>query len=827
MPSGGPTVAKAFVAIIPTTQGAQKAIADGFLPAAEKAGLGAGATSGEALTESMAATIKKGAVKVAGAIAAIGVGKAFVDLTRGAIDAYSSMEQLTGGIETIFGEDTGRRVEEMASTAFRRVQMSANDYMEAVTGFSASLIQSMGGDTEAAADMADVALTDMADNANKMGSSMASIQNAYQGFAKQNYSMLDNLKLGYGGTQEEMYRLLQDAASLNEEFAATADFSIDEKGHLSAGFDDIIRAIHIIQDDLGIAGASAMEAAETLEGSTNMMKAAWGDWLATIATGDMSAIQRTTQNLAESVVAWLGNLLPRIATTLGSLVQLVPQAIKGIISSFPAWASQIWASLVDALANSDIDIASAISPEFREALSIISEIIPWVEALLDRLADRAQAIFASIVALFARVGDAFKQVFGEISLADIASGIYLVLEKIINRAAGAIRIIAGVVTGFLDSISTEDIAAFLAVVKDVADAVLPRAQAALALVGRIIGEVIWPALQALGEFFVSTILPALQDLWIASQPILSAIVEYVGVIFDSAISLANALIDVLGPAISIIWEVAQPIAENIIAAIVDIWSLVSDFYAENIREASATIGEIAQGISDFLSAAGRWIAEHRDKIIAVIKVIQMMMTSASDTASGVVQSILGAFGWMRDTLAWIWSQVTGAVDAALWSAWNIVSGFVGGIVDAFWGLVNSIGAAFSTLASAITAPFASAFRAIRTLWNSTIGGFGFDIPSWIPGVGGASFEIPYLAAGGDVITGGSVIVGEAGPELLTLPRGARVAPLSDANATGAVTYQVMVGDVDLTSDEQVKRVTRDYLEFLVSVARPVAVGSAF
>lgn len=795
MAQNGPTVAKAFVAIIPTTKGAQKAIADGFLPAADAAGVDAGALGGEALTDAMASTIKRSAGKIAAALAAVGIGKVVADITRGAVDGFSAMEQLTGGIETIFGEDTGRRVEEMASSAFRRVQMSANDYMSTVTSFSASLIQSMGGDTEAAADMADVALVDMADNANKMGTSMESLQNAYRGFARGTYTMLDNLALGYSGSQEEMLRLVHDAGVVDESITDINDVS----------FDQVIQGIHIIQERMGIAGASAAEAATTLEGSTNSMKAAWSDWLANLATGDMSAITRTTQNLGQAVLDWLANLLPRIATTLGSLVQLLPGVISDLAAELPRYAGELWTAFTDAMASTDVDPGGIVAPLRRMLESGIGQ------ALLD---------------LGSRISEAFGRVFGDVDIVATLGAIREAAGGAFDAISAAAATAMEVVAGFIGNISTDDIAAFLQVIRDIADAVLPRVQDALALVGRVIGEVIWPALQALGEFFVTTILPALQDMWVAAQPMLAAIAEYVGIIFDSAIALANAIIDLLVPAFSTIWEIAEPILAKIIAAIVDIWGRVSSVVAFIIHIVSEMIGGIARTIADFFSSAGRWVNEHRDQIMAVIGIIKSLLTSVSATASGVVQSVLGAFGWMRDTLAWIWSQVTGAVDAALWSAWNIVSGFVGGIVDAFWGLVGSIGNAFSTLASAITAPFASAFRAIRNLWNSTIGGFGFSLPDWVPGVGGATFSIPYLATGGDIIAGGSVIVGEAGPELLTLPRGARVAPLSDANATGAVTYQVMVGDVDLTSDEQVKRVTRDYLEFLVSVARPVAIAGA-
>ena len=222
------------------------------------------------------AALEMGKVMVTAAAAATTAAIAgFAALTKASVESYAEYEQLVGGVETLFGAggaslrqyaaEQGTTVKEVAkeyenlmnsqntvfenaANAYKTAGLSANEYMETVTSFSASLLQSLGGDTQQAAEMADMAIIDMADNANKMGSSMESIQNAYQGFAKQNYTMLDNLKLGYGGTASEMYRLLEDAAALDEEFAKTADFSIDSTGHLTAGYADIVEAIHIVQD---------------------------------------------------------------------------------------------------------------------------------------------------------------------------------------------------------------------------------------------------------------------------------------------------------------------------------------------------------------------------------------------------------------------------------------------------------------------------------------------------------------------------------------------------------------------------------------------------
>ena len=215
-------------------------------------------------------------------------------LAKEAIDVYAEYEQLVGGVETLFGDSAGT-VMGYAENAYKTAGMSANEYMNTVTSFSASLLQGLGGDTEEAAKVANRAITDMSDNANKMGTSMTLIQNAYQGFAKQNYTMLDNLKLGYGGTQAEMARLINDSGVLGDSFTATAN-NINE-----VSFDKIIEAIGVIQDRMGITGTTALEASTTIQGSIASMKAAWQNFLGGMAdpTQDFDTL---VANLVDSVV---------------------------------------------------------------------------------------------------------------------------------------------------------------------------------------------------------------------------------------------------------------------------------------------------------------------------------------------------------------------------------------------------------------------------------------------------------------------------------------------------------------------------------------------
>lgn len=246
---------------------------------------------------------------------------AAADTFKESVKGFADFEQLVGGVETLF-KDSAKTVEKYAEQAFETAGLSANEYMETVTSFSASLIQSLEGDTAQAAEMANMAITDMADNANKMGSDMASIQNAYQGFAKQNFTMLDNLKLGYGGTQAEMYRLMEDAAALDTKFAETAQFSMDSSGHLVAGFADIVEAIHIVQTEMGITGTTAAEASNTVSGSISAMKAAWKNLINGLGN-DKADLDKLIDDFFEKANNAWEKLEPVAERVLDGMIQLV------------------------------------------------------------------------------------------------------------------------------------------------------------------------------------------------------------------------------------------------------------------------------------------------------------------------------------------------------------------------------------------------------------------------------------------------------------------------------------------------------------------------
>lgn len=254
-------------------------------------------------------------------VAVAGAG-AFAAAGTAAIKAYADFEQLKGGVETLF-KDSADVLMGYADRAYQTAGLSANDYMETVTSFSASLLQSLGGDTAAAADYADQAIIDISDNANKMGTSMEMIQNAYQGFAKQNYTMLDNLKLGYGGTKEEMQRLLDDAEKIS---GIKYDIS---------SFADVTQAIHVIQTELGITGTTALEASSTIQGSISSMKAAWANLLVAFANPEQD-LSVAIDNLKNSLSAVADNLLPRIGEVFGSIFGSIPTPILAVASAIGA-----------------------------------------------------------------------------------------------------------------------------------------------------------------------------------------------------------------------------------------------------------------------------------------------------------------------------------------------------------------------------------------------------------------------------------------------------------------------------------------------------------
>ena len=305
----------------------------------------------------------KGSIVAAAKAATVALGAAVTGvaaLSTAAVNSYGEYEQLVGGVETLF-KDSSAVVMEYATNAYKTAGLSANEYMTTVTSFSASLLQSLGGDTEQAAQMADMAITDMSDNVNKMGSTMESVQNAYNGFAKQNFTMLDNLKLGYGGTKEEMERLLSDAEKLSG-----IEYDV-------SSYADIVSAIHIIQTEIGITGTTALEASTTIQGSISSMKSAWEN-LVTGLADDNADMSQLVGNVVDSAKTVAQNIIPVIETAISSIGQMITELAPVIGTELPGLIMQVLPSLLEAGVQLLQGIVEGIVTAFPELQAAAAEL---------------------------------------------------------------------------------------------------------------------------------------------------------------------------------------------------------------------------------------------------------------------------------------------------------------------------------------------------------------------------------------------------------------------------------------------------------------------
>lgn len=374
-------------------------------------------------------SVLKGVGAAMGAVA-LAAGAAAVKLGKEVISAYADFEQLVGGVDTLFG-DASQTVQNYAANAFKTAGMSANEYMETVTGFSASLIQSLGGDTAKAAEVADMAITDMADNANKMGTDLSAIQTAYQGFAKQNYTMLDNLKLGYGGTKSEMERLLADAEKIS-----------GIKYDLSS-FSDLTEAIHVIQTEMGITGTTAKEATETISGSMAGMQSAIDNLMAGLGNADADI-----EMLIGNVVEAFGHVVDNVVPVIENIVKALPPALDGILRAIGDLLPTLLSTVVD-LFTQVLETLLSLLPELIPAA--VDAVLTIVGALIDNLPLLIDAAVQLITALVMGLGSALPELIPAAveAIITIVQGLLDSMDQILEAA---FAIIQGLAEGLLNAL---------------------------------------------------------------------------------------------------------------------------------------------------------------------------------------------------------------------------------------------------------------------------------------------------------------------------------------------------------------------------------------
>lgn len=471
-----------------------------------------------------------GALKGVATVGLAGVGTAVAALAgvgKSALDAYATYEQAVGGVDTLFKDASGT-VQKYAAEAYRTAGVSANEYMTQVTSFSASLISSLGGDTAKAAELGNTAMIDMSDNANKMGTDIESIQQTYQSLARGNYAMLDNLKLGYGGTKSEMERLIQDANKVKQANGEMGDLSIDK-------FSDVVQAIHIMQQQMGITGTTAKEAATTIEGSVGMMKAAWQNWLAELGK-DNSDINGLTTQLVDSVSTVIQNVGPRIAQIITGITAALPQLFSSLGSTLPALVMQILPPVLGALGQLGTMLLTSATTWITTSLpQLLAQFQSWVTS---RLPSFLQTGLTMITNLLQGIVQALPQIASTavIVLTTLLDGLSAQLPQLIPIGINAVLNLVQGILNNLPQIIDSGLKLILGLAQGLINALPDLVGKVPILIGQLVGGIINRLPQILQAGV--QLLGALANGFIASVPrLIGAIPGMVGQIMHGFTSV--------------------------------------------------------------------------------------------------------------------------------------------------------------------------------------------------------------------------------------------------------------------------------------------------
>lgn len=531
----------------------------------------------------------------------VGVGAAATavgGLVTKSVQAYADFEQLTGGVETLF-KDSAPTVQKYANNAYKTAGLSANEYMETVTSFSASLLQSVGGDTEKAASYADMAITDMSDNANKMGTDMESIQNAYQGFAKQNYTMLDNLKLGYGGTKEEMQRLVK--------YAAKVDSSIDAN---SLSYANVVKAIHAVQDNMGITGTTALEAEKTISGSIAGMKSAWGNLLTSLAQGGGN-LDQNIANLVQSVKTVATNIMPVAKSALTGVVTLIQELLPVVLAEIPSLISQVLPQVANAgmqlmqvLLNTISSNASMIG---SGAMQLVSKFAQFIIGALPQIVSTGMRLILSLV-----------------------NGISQQLPTLIPMAIRAITTLIQGLVSMLPQIISAGIRLISSLVRGVANA-LPQlipagVKAIVSLIQGITGAI--PQLLSAGLKLIPVVL--------------KAIITNLPQILEGGIKIIVSLVKGLGQAIPQLIEFLPKIAKTIIDTLkeIDLLEVGKNIVQGLIKGISSMLGAVKDAAKNVAKGAANAIKG----FLGIKSPSRLMIEQGEYTGEGLALGIKGMTG---------------------------------------------------------------------------------------------------------------------------------------------------------------------------------------
>lgn len=650
-------VGSAYVTLMPSMRGFANDIKAQFGQAGNEggksfgSGLTAGILGGSGAAKSALSSIG-GAAITAGKLAVAGLGAVTGAVTAvggAALNAYADYEQLSGGVETLFGSSAST-LKGYADEAYRTAGMSANQYMTQATSFAASLVQSVGGDTAKAAEYANMAMIDMSDNVNKMGSDMQSVQDAYQGFAKQNFTMLDNLKLGYGGTKEEMQRLIADANKLRAEQGKTADLTIDS-------YADIVEAIHTVQEEMGITGTTAKEASTTISGSIGMAKAAWANFLTGLGRDDVDFSQLTNQ-LLESIGAVAKNVAPRVAIIGKSIIQAFPSVLSGLGSVLAPIVSEAlstaWNIAVQALAGLGIKLPTVDSSQFMAAFQQVASFVGAaidgikgaVSTLASALTPALAAMQASLAPIIAQVSSALLPALSVLgsALGNLAAAVLPVISAAIQAMAPVIATAIGAVVSLASTIST-GLAPVINGVASLIQAVLPVIQQLFTQWGASIQAVVSAAFTFV-ESVVTTVMDAVNavistvlalingdwsGVWGGIQAFASAVWSGIGNIVSAGAELIKTVINSALSLIQSIWSAAWNAVSSFFSSI---WEGLKGAASDGVNAVYNTVIGIKDMVVGFFTGAGSWLVD-----------------SGKALLQGFADGVMGAVGWVGDQIS--------------------------------------------------------------------------------------------------------------------------------------------------------------------------------
>ena len=560
---------------------------------------------------------------------AVAAGAAAVKLGKEVIAAYADYEQLVGGVDTLF-KDSSQEIQRYAANAYKTAGLSANEYMETVTGFSASLIQSLGGDTEKAAKYADMAITDMSDNANKMGTDMSSIQNAYQGFAKQNYTMLDNLKLGYGGTKQEMERLLADAEKIS---GVKYDIS---------SYADVVEAIHVMQESMDIAGTTAKEAEATISGSVNALKSAVSNLI--VGFGDADAdMELLCNNMVDAFKTVVANITPVIE----NIVAALPTALDALLTA----VGELLPTLLEA-------VTELFSQVLETLLSLLPQLIPAAVSAL-------MTIVNTLIENLPLLIEAAVQL-----VSTLVTGIADALPTLIPAAVQAI---VTIVQGLVDSLPML-LDAALQLITGLAQGLLDALPVLIAALPEIINGIITFLLDSIPQI-IETGIQLLTSLVTALPDIIMAIVEAIPKIIDGIITaVLNAIPQIIQAGIDLLISLIQALPQiitTIVQAIPQIISGIVNALVGNIDKIIMAGVQLFVALIENLPTIIVEIVKAVPQIIAgIVKAFGSLMYKIVEIGGNIVK---GLWSGIQQLASWLWNKVSGWIS----SIWDGICDFFG------------------------------------------------------------------------------------------------------------------------------------------------------